>query len=68
MLKLEVKEARNNLIRDIPLGWKQKLSFSVAIIHNPKIAALATHEKLKRQHNAASMNDVSLQLARIIPA
>jgi len=40
MLKLEMKEARDKLIRDIPLGWKQKLAFSVAIIHNPKIVFL----------------------------
>lgn len=40
MLKLEMKEARDKLIREIPLGWKQKLAFSVAIIHNPKIVFL----------------------------
>jgi len=40
MEKLVMKEARNKLIRDIPLGWKQKLAFSVAIIHNPKIVFL----------------------------
>jgi len=40
MQKLSMKEARDKLIRDIPLGWKQKLAFSVAIIHNPKIVFL----------------------------
>ena len=40
MEKLDMKEARDKLIRDIPLGWKQKLAFSVAIIHNPKIVFL----------------------------
>ncbi|TRZ73862.1 MAG: ABC transporter ATP-binding protein [Bacteroidetes bacterium] len=40
MEKLVMKEARDKLIRDIPLGWKQKLAFSVAIIHNPKIVFL----------------------------
>ena len=27
-------------IRDRPLGWKQKLAFSVAILHDPKIVFL----------------------------
>ncbi|MCK9219523.1 MAG: ABC transporter ATP-binding protein [Bacteroidales bacterium] len=40
MEKLAMKESRNMLIRDIPLGWKQKLAFSVAIIHHPKIVFL----------------------------
>jgi ABC-2 type transport system ATP-binding protein len=40
MEKLDLAEARDKLIRDIPLGWKQKLAFSVAIIHDPKIVFL----------------------------
>jgi len=40
MKKLDMKDARDKLIHDIPLGWKQKLAFSVAIIHNPKIVFL----------------------------
>jgi len=28
------------LVGELPLGWKQKLSFSVAILHNPKIVFL----------------------------
>jgi ABC-2 type transport system ATP-binding protein len=32
--------ARNTLIRDIPLGWRQKLAFSVAVIHRPGIVFL----------------------------
>jgi len=38
--KLDLTEARDKLIREIPLGWKQKLAFSVAIIHDPKIVFL----------------------------
>lgn len=38
--KLEMEDARNKLIAGLPLGWKQKLAFSVAIFHNPKIVFL----------------------------
>jgi ABC-2 type transport system ATP-binding protein len=40
MHRLGFGDSRNKLIRDIPLGWKQKLAFSVAILHNPKIVFL----------------------------
>jgi len=40
MKKLAMEEARNKLIRDIPQGWKQKLAFSVSIIHDPRIVFL----------------------------
>ena len=40
MQRLGFETSRNKLIRDIPLGWKQKLAFSVAILHNPKIVFL----------------------------
>jgi ABC-2 type transport system ATP-binding protein len=33
------KEARK-LVASLPLGWKQKLSFSVAVLHEPKIVFL----------------------------
>ena len=38
--KLSLEDAKNKLIRDLPLGWKQKLAFSVAILHDPKIVFL----------------------------
>lgn len=38
--KLELTSARNKLIKGLPLGWKQKLAFSVAIFHEPKIVFL----------------------------
>lgn len=38
--KLGIEHMRNRLIADLPLGWKQKLAFSVAIVHDPKIVFL----------------------------
>ncbi len=38
--KLNLEEAKNKLIGGLPLGWKQKLAFSVAIFHDPKIVFL----------------------------
>ncbi len=38
--KLELTEAKDKLIGDLPLGWKQKLAFSVAIFHDPSIVFL----------------------------
>ncbi len=31
---------KNTMVRELPLGWKQKLAFSVAIFHNPKVVFL----------------------------
>lgn len=38
--KLELEHVRNMLISELPLGWKQKLAFSIAVIHDPKIVFL----------------------------
>jgi ABC-2 type transport system ATP-binding protein len=38
--RLGLSHIRNRLIREIPLGWKQKLAFSVAIFHQPAIVFL----------------------------
>jgi len=37
---LGMKEVSSSLLASLPLGWKQKLSFSVALLHNPKIVFL----------------------------
>jgi ABC-2 type transport system ATP-binding protein len=38
--KLEMRSFENMLLRNIPLGWKQKLAFSVASMHRPHIIFL----------------------------
>ena len=118
--ELGLQSERNKLVGSLPLGWKQKLSFSVAVLHEPrivfldeptggvdpvtrrqfwdliyaatmkgmtvfvtthymdeaeycnrisimvdgKIKALGSPSDLRRQHEAASMDDVFYKLAR----
>ena len=38
--RLQFSEHRNSLVSELPLGWKQKLAFSVSIFHNPGIVFL----------------------------
>lgn len=38
--ELGLEKSLNKLVGDLPLGWKQKLSFSVALLHEPKIVFL----------------------------
>ena len=38
--RLDFREERSTLVKYLPLGWKQKLAFSVAIIHDPDIVFL----------------------------
>ena len=37
---LGFESEKNAMVASLPLGWKQKLAFSTAIIHNPKIVFL----------------------------
>lgn len=37
---LGLESQKNKLVASLPLGWKQKLAFSVSIIHEPKIVFL----------------------------
>ncbi len=38
--KLQIHDLKDKFVRDLPLGWKQKIAFSVAIFHQPKIVFL----------------------------
>ncbi len=38
--RLELEKEAKKMVGSLPLGWKQKLAFSVAILHDPKIVFL----------------------------
>lgn len=38
--ELDFQSERKTRVKDLPLGWKQKLAFLVSIFHNPKIVFL----------------------------
>lgn len=38
--QLKLEGQANVLVKSLPLGWKQKLSFSVAMVHDPRIVFL----------------------------
>lgn len=38
--ELELEDIADKLVGSLPLGWKQKLSFSVSLLHDPKIVFL----------------------------
>ena len=38
--ELHFEQHRNDLVKSLPLGWKQKLAFSVSIFHDPAIVFL----------------------------
>ena len=40
MQQLQLEQDRDDLVRSLPLGWKQKLAFSIAIVHDPAIVFL----------------------------
>jgi ABC-2 type transport system ATP-binding protein len=40
LTNLGIIEYKDKLVAEIPLGWKQKIAFSIAIFHEPKIVFL----------------------------
>jgi ABC-2 type transport system ATP-binding protein len=38
--QLQLEDKASTLVKSLPLGWKQKLSFSVAMLHEPRIIFL----------------------------
>ena len=40
LTELHFEQHRNDLVKSLPLGWKQKLAFSVAVFHAPDIVFL----------------------------
>ena len=38
--RLGMTKHRDTIVRELPLGWKQKLAFSVAIFHHPSVVFL----------------------------
>lgn len=40
LCRIGLEQERNSLVSELPLGWKQKLAFSIAIVHEPEIVFL----------------------------
>lgn len=63
--ELDFWEHRNDLVKSIPTGWRQKLAFTVANLHNPKVIFLDEPtggvDPLTRRHFWAMIREVAAQ-------
>ena len=66
---LHLENEKIKLVKLLPLGWKQKLAFSIAIVHNPAIVFLdeptggvdhVTRRKIKKKIYAAAANGTTI--------
>jgi len=40
LLELGLEDVKNKTVSSLPLGWKQKLAFTIAMVHEPKVVFL----------------------------
>ena len=73
LAELGFEKERNTMVGSLPLGWKQKLAFSLSIFHDPKIVFLdeptggddpCEEFKPKMTGGAAAMDEKTQRLIR----
>lgn len=54
---LGMEDTRNVLVREIPLGWKQKLAFMAATLHSPDIVSWMSRQEVLTLPLGVSLGD-----------